>query len=217
MNTVTHEPGWFETPEIDVTAMRHVPAAPSGTRLVLTHAFGGTLDTPSLVHLADACAQRGLDTIRFNLPAAETGRRRPEPQAGVEAAWRAVAQQAREDCDRLILGGRSFGGRIASHVATEPGVCEGVVLLGYPLQPPSRPGKLRIEHLASIRVPILVVQGDRDAFSPGTLLADAFDPLPNATIHLLEGADHGHAVRGRSLEDVAAEVADVIVAWLART
>lgn len=211
------EPGWFDTPEIAVTAACHRTETPTGTRLLLTHAFGGTLDTPSLVHLADACAARGLETIRFNLPAAETGRRRPEPQAHVEAAWRAVAEQARDGCDRLIIGGRSFGGRVASHIATEPGVCDGVVLLGYPLQPPSRPGKLRVEHLVSIVVPILVVQGDRDTFSPGTLLQDAFAPLPNATIHLLAGGDHGHAVRGRSLDEVAGEVAEVIIDWLART
>lgn len=204
----------FDAPEGPVSAARHVPESPHGIRLVLTHAFGGTLGTPSLVHLADACAQRGIETIRFNLPMAEAGRRRPDPQAKVEAAWRAVADQARDGCDRLVIGGRSYGGRIASHVATEPGVCDGLVLLGYPLQPPDRPGQLRVQHLVSIAVPVLVVQGDRDAFSPGTLLEDAFAPLPNATIHRLAGADHAHAVRGRALSEVAAEVAKIIVAWL---
>lgn len=210
------EPFGFETPEGPVTAARHVPEQAGGVRLVLTHAFGGTLATPSLVHLAEACAARGIDTIRFNLPQAESGSRRPQPSAKVEAAWRAVAQQARDGCERLVIGGRSYGGRIASHVATEPGVCDGLVLLGYPLQPPDKPGQLRVEHLVSIAVPVLVVQGDRDAFSPGTLLEDAFAPLPNATIHRIAGADHAHAVRGRSLAEVAAEVAAAIVAWLAR-
>jgi predicted alpha/beta-hydrolase family hydrolase len=200
-----------------VSAAHHVPAQASGDRLVLTHAFGGSLRTPSLVHLADACASLGLETIRFNLPAAEAGRRRPEPPARVEAAWRAVCAQARTDRGRLFIGGRSYGGRIASHVAIEPGACDGLVLLGYPLQPPDRPGQTRDAHLASIEVPILVVQGDDDAFSPGTLLEDAFGPLPNATIHRIADADHAHAVRGRSIAEVAAEVASVIVDWVART
>lgn len=211
------EPASFETPEGAVTAAIHVPEQPTGVRLAVTHAFGGSLNTPSLVHLADACATRGVETIRFNLPQAEARRRRPDPQAKVEAAWKAIAQQARDGCERLLIGGRSYGGRMASHVATEPGVCDGLVLLGYPLQPPERPGQLRVAHLVSIVVPILVIQGDRDPFSPGTLLQDAFEPLPHATIHWIAGGDHAHAVRGRSLAEVAAETASVIVDWLART
>lgn len=219
--SVAREAFTYDTPERPVSAVRH-GAEPLADhvpiRLVLTHAFGGTLDTPSLVHLADACAARGLETIRCNLPAAEARRRgRPDPQASVEAAWRAIATQARAGCDRLVIGGRSYGGRMASHAATEPGVCDGLVLLGYPLQPPTKPGQLRVEHLVSIAVPILVVQGDRDQFSPGTLLEEAFGPLPTATIHRIAGADHAHAVRGRPPADVADEVASVIVEWAART
>lgn len=185
------------------------------TRIVLTHGASGNLHTPALKLLSEALAARGLGAVRFNLPAAEAGKRSPDRAPVAEAAWQEVMSQMRQGCDRLIVGGRSFGGRMASHVAArDRGACDGLLLLAYPLHPPGKPERLRTAHLPDIQVPMLVVQGDRDPFASGSLLEETFDPLPMATIMKLEGGDHSHKVKGRPPGEVAAQVADEVVAWL---
>ena len=108
------------------------------------------MDTPSLRDFAAAMADRGIDVVRFNLPYVEAGRKAPGPRARDEACWRAVAAQLRPSAKRLVLGGRSYGGRMASHVAAEGVACDGLLFLAYPLHPPGKPTELRTDHLARI-------------------------------------------------------------------
>jgi predicted alpha/beta-hydrolase family hydrolase len=182
--------------------------------LALTHGAGGTMDTPSLCAVAEAMAARGVAVVRFNLPYVEAGRRTPGPAARDEACWRAVAEQLRGRARHVVLGGRSYGGRMASRVAAAGAPCAGLVFLAYPLHPPGKPTELRSAHLGSIAVPMLFVQGTRDAFAEPALLDRTVAALPRATLHRVAGADHGHKVRGRTVEDVAAEVAEATRAWM---
>ncbi len=184
------------------------------TLLALTHGAGGTFATPSLVAYAEAVAARGLQVVRFNLPYVEAGKKTPGPQARDEACWRDVARALRPRAPRLLLGGRSYGGRMASHVVADGVACEGLVLLAYPLHPPGKPDRLRAAHLERIMAPMLFLQGTRDPFADPTLLARTLAQLPGASRHRLEGGDHGHKVSGRSGADVAAELADATVHWL---
>ncbi len=186
----------------------------SDTLLALTHGAGGTYETPSLVAYADAMAERGVQVVRFNLPYVELGKKTPGPQARDEACWQDVAEQLRPRARRLILGGRSYGGRMATHVVAAGVRAAGLVLLAYPLHPPGKPERLRAAHLERIMAPMLFLQGTRDPFADPTLLARTLAELPGATRHPLEGGDHGHKVAGRSVADVTAELADATVRWL---
>ncbi len=184
------------------------------TLLALTHGAGGTFATPSLVAYADAMAARGVHVVRFNLPYVEAGRKTPGPQAQDEACWRSVVATLGARTKRLLIGGRSYGGRIASHVAAAGAPCAGLILLAYPLHPPGKPERLRTAHLERIMAPMLFLQGTRDPFADPTLLSRTLAALPGATRHRLEGGDHGHKVTGRTVADVAAELADATVEWL---
>ena len=185
------------------------------TLLALTHSAGGTYETPALVAYAEAMAARGTQVVRFNLPYVEAGKKTPGPQARDEACWRDVADALRPRAKRLLLGGRSYGGRMATHVVADGVTCAGLVLLAYPLHPPGKPERLRTAHLERIMAPMLFLQGTRDPFADPTLLARALAQLPGATRHRLEGGDHGHKVAGRTVAEVAAELADATVQWLA--
>jgi predicted alpha/beta-hydrolase family hydrolase len=184
------------------------------TLLALTHGAGGTYDTPSLVAYAEAMAARGMRVVRFNLPYVESGKKTPGPQARDEACWRDVATALRSETPRLLLGGRSYGGRMATHAVADGVACAGLVLLAYPLHPPGKPERLRSAHLERIMAPMLFLQGTRDPFADPTLLARTLAQLPQASRHRLEGGDHGHKVSGRTPTDVAAELADATVQWL---
>lgn len=189
--------------------------APGDTLLALTHGAGGTMETPSLRAYAEAMAARGVRVVRFNLPYVEAGRKSPGPAARDQACWRDVAAALRPEAKTLVLGGRSYGGRMASHVAADGAPCDALVFLAYPLHPPGKPEQLRSAHLGQIAMPMLFLQGTRDPFAEPALLARTIDALPRATLHRLEGADHGHKVRGRAAADVVAELAEVTARWLA--
>ncbi|HEY2387819.1 MAG TPA: alpha/beta family hydrolase [Candidatus Binatia bacterium] len=195
-----------------VSAVWHDAAG--DTLLALTHGAGGTMDTPSLRDYADAMAARGVRVVRFNLPYVEAGRKSPGPAARDQACWRDVAAALRAEARTLVLGGRSYGGRMASHVAADGAPCDGLVFLAYPLHPPGKPEQLRDGHLGGIAVPMLFLQGTRDAFAEPALLERTIARLPRATLHRIEGADHGHKVRGRAAAEVVAELADVTTRWL---
>jgi predicted alpha/beta-hydrolase family hydrolase len=103
---------------------------------------------------------------------------------------------------------------MATHVVADGVACAGLVLLAYPLHPPGKPERLRAAHLERIMAPMLFLQGTRDPFADPTLLARTLAELPGATRHCLEGGDHGHKVAGRTVANVAAELADATIAWL---
>ena len=143
-------------------------AARSGVRaLALAHGAGAGRKHPFMVKVAEGLSARGVDVMTFDFLYMHARRRMPDRNDSLEACWRAAIAKARAELAprRLWIGGKSMGGRIASHIAAvgEPRV-DGLVLLGYPLHPPGQPEKLRAAHLPQIRVPVLCLQGTRDAF-----------------------------------------------------
>jgi predicted alpha/beta-hydrolase family hydrolase len=191
----------------------HPPAG--DVYLLLGHGAGGTLHTPALAQYARVLAAAGVGAVRFNFPYAEAGRKVPDRQVVLERCFRAVAEHVRPRVGRLYLGGRSMGGRIASHSVAAGAPAAGVVFLSYPLHPPGQPQRLRSAHLEKVNVPMLFLHGTRDAFAREALLREVLARLPTATLHDVEGADHGLTVRGRDPGDVTRELVDVTRRWMA--
>jgi predicted alpha/beta-hydrolase family hydrolase len=187
--------------------------------MVLGPGAGSQVTSPQLARVAAGLAARGHPVLAFNFPYAERRRRFPDPPARLESAWRDVVAFARERLGRpLVLGGRSMGGRIATHLAAAGEPCAGLALLAYPLHPAGRPERLRTAHWPRLTVPVLFVQGDHDELCDLDLLArERRDRLTRAPsrLHLLEGADHELQVPGRDRDEVLDEVAGVVAGWAA--
>lgn len=202
-------------------AAHHPDGPPLGATVVLAHGAGTTMDHPQVVAFAAGLAARGAAAVRFNFPYTEAGRRAPDRAAVLEACYRAVLAAVRADARlgaaRLIAGGRSMGGRMASHLAAAGEPLDGLLCLGYPLHPAGRPQQLRAAHLPRIAVPMLFLTGTRDALCPLDRLRPVLAALPLATLHVVEDGDHGFAVRARSGRDAAgvrAELVDATIGWL---
>ena len=167
--------------------------------LVLAHGAGAGHRHPFVVHFARALSERGFDVVTFNFPYMEQRRRVPDPQGTLEACYVAVVrhvQQGAPVARPLIVGGKSLGGRIASHVAAvETTIADGLVFLGYPLHPPRKPERLRTAHLDRIRIPMLFVQGSRDTFGTPDELRPVLHSLgPRASACIVPNGDHSFAI-----------------------
>jgi predicted alpha/beta-hydrolase family hydrolase len=178
---------------------------------------GSNVHDPFGRFLARRLAEHGVSTVRIQFPYMEARKRRPDPPALLEATWRAAIASLRGEAPRLIVGGRSMGGRIASQVVAAGEAVDGLALFAYPLHPPGQPDKLRDKHLPSIGVPALFCSGTRDAFASPDELRAAASKVRHSTVHLLEGADHGFAVpkaSGRTKEDVWEEATQAPLEWM---
>ena len=197
-------------PSGTVSGLWHRPDEP--TALVLTHGAGGDLDDPVLRGLGERldCA-----VLRFNLPYREAGRRSPGSPKQAEDCWRAVAKAVTQDHDRVFVGGKSYGGRMASHVVADGFAVDGLVLLSYPLHPPGKPDRLRDEHLPRVGVPMLFVQGTKDPFATPDLLRRTLGRLPRASLVAVDGGDHSLRVRARPQADVLDEIAAAVSVFMA--
>ena len=190
------------------------------TVVVLGHGAGGNRRNPMLVALAEALAASGRAALLYNFPYSEAGSRRPDPPVVLEATTRAAAVLALEatGASRIVHGGRSMGGRIASQVAAAGDPADGLVFLGYPLHPPGKFEKRREAHLPRIEAPMLFLQGTRDAFARPDLLDALMERLGSrAELHRVEHADHSFGVlkrSGRSAADVRAEIEAALFRWL---
>jgi predicted alpha/beta-hydrolase family hydrolase len=193
-----------------------------GLVFVLGHGAGTDFTNPVLRAVGRGLADRGFPVGLFNFGYTEAGRKRPDPAPRLESAFRdvisGIAQHVGVDRP-LILGGRSMGGRMASHLAADGVRCAGLVFLGYPLHPAGRPEKLRTAHWRDLTAPMLFVSGDRDRLCELELLAQqrrAHLTSVAHRLHVLDGADHGFAVRksdGRSDVEILAEIIDVVGEW----
>jgi predicted alpha/beta-hydrolase family hydrolase len=215
-------------PSEHVTALayRAAPRGYAGVTLILAHGAGANQTSSFLVRFATSLAARGLDTVTFNFVYTEQRRRLPDRNDKLEHCYRTVIEAARSGKlhdhagrRKLVIGGKSMGGRIASQVAAagQEGIA-GLVFLGYPLHPPGRPDKLRSKHLPDIRAPMLFVQGSRDAFgTPEELRAVLGGLEVAADICVVEDGDHSFKVPKRSAmsqDQVYEFVLDEIVRWL---
>ena len=173
----------------------------AGLTVLLGHGAGASQTSGFMRMFAKGLAARGLDVMTFNFIYMEQGRSVPDQKGKLEACYRAVIEAALKHKklkkNRLVVGGKSMGGRIASQVmageekATFADDVAGLVFLGYPLHPPGNPARLRVEHLEHIGKPMLFVQGTRDALgTPDEIQPFIKNLRPAAKIYPIEGGDH---------------------------
>ena len=213
-------------PSRSVTAIAYPANAYNrdSSTLILGHGAGAGQTSRFMVVFATALAERGIDTVTFNFPYVEEGRRLPDPNARLEGCYCAVIETVvnRMFGDRLAIGGKSMGGRIASQVAAGGvGNLAGLVFLGYPLHPPGRTDRMRAAHLAAITAPMLFVQGSRDAFGTPDELQQIIRPLDAPVdLYIVEGGDHSFKVpksAGIAQPDVYRAMQDRVATWLQAT
>ncbi len=173
----------------------------------------------SYVHTA--LADAGFVSVKFNFLYTEQRHRRPDPRPLLEATYRAVLDAIVDDpivrASWIAIGGKSMGGRIASHLAAAGAPVQGLVFLGYPLHPAGRVRELRNRHLPEVDPPMLFIQGTRDTLCELDLLRPVLAQLPRASLHIVDGADHSfHVLRrsGRSDKEALDEVVRTTVTWL---
>jgi predicted alpha/beta-hydrolase family hydrolase len=194
--------------------------------LVLAHGAGGGQHSRFMVDAGRAFAARGITTATFDFPYVVAGRKVPDKAPVLETAWRqAIAEvRAHEAFARLplFIGGKSMGGRMASHVASQDGVvANAAIFLGYPLHPPGRPEQRRDAHLPAITVPMLFVQGSRDQFGTAADIR-ALLPRLNPRTELFEVVDGDHSfkvrvsVAGRTQQAVFDGIFDTVTAFITR-
>ena len=189
--------------------------------LVLGHGAGAGMTHPFMGALAEELAPAGVATFRYQFPYMQERRRVPDSPAVLTATVAAAVRAAAKAAPGLPLlaGGKSMGGRITSQAAAErplDGV-RGLVFFGFPLHPPKRPGTKRGEHLAKVGVPMLFLQGTRDELADLNLLRPITTKLGSqATLHIIEGADHSfHVLKksGKSDAEVLGELAETTASW----
>ncbi|HUF25920.1 MAG TPA: alpha/beta family hydrolase [Gemmatimonadaceae bacterium] len=187
---------------------------------VCAHGAGGNMGDRGMLAVAATLRERGLDVVRFNFLYKEKHGGRPDPMPLLKRCVAAVVGRVREEVHprRVIIGGRSMGGRAASMLAADGFDCDGLLLLAYPLHPAGKPEKLRDAHLPAIAVPVLCVNGTRDALCRRDLMEAVLGRVgPAFRMHWLEGADHGfHVLKssGRTDAQVLAELGQVAESWL---
>jgi predicted alpha/beta-hydrolase family hydrolase len=189
--------------------------------LILAHGAGAGMDTEFMTTFAESLAAEGIRVLRFEFgymaKKREDGRRRgPSGSKKLLLEWKEALEEA-DVSGRVVIGGKSMGGRLASMLAAEePALVAGLVCLGYPFHPPGKPEKLRTEHLAELGTPTLIVQGDRDPFGTreeveGYTLSDSI------ALHWLGDGEHSFKPRkksGRTLEQNWQEGVEAIRTFL---
>jgi predicted alpha/beta-hydrolase family hydrolase len=211
----------FEGPRGTLSGLwRDAPSA--SAVLVVAHGAGNDMRNRFLEGVAEGLADAGVSSMRFNFPFTEAGRKSPDRAPVLIEAWRAALAEAASNAGGLPLaaGGKSMGGRMASMLAAEdPDAfpAAALVFFGYPLHPPGRPDKPRVEHLAQIRVPMLFIQGTTDPLASFDMIQVVVHGLGSlARLHVIDGGDHSFRVRGkrRPDEEIGRELGEVAAAFV---
>ncbi|HET8576490.1 MAG TPA: alpha/beta family hydrolase [Methylomirabilota bacterium] len=193
----------------------------ASTTLVLAHGAGGPMDSPFMTRVATGIAAAGgVRVVRFEFPYMEARRRGersgpPDPEPVLRRSWLDVIARLGGGA-RLVIGGKSLGGRIASLLADEVGA-RGLVCLGYPFHPPGKPERLRTAHLQELQTPALLVQGTRDPFGSREEVR-SYRLSPRVRLAWIEDGEHSFKPRassGRSEEDTLDEAVALVTAFLA--
>jgi hypothetical protein len=205
------------------TSRGDVPAAaiaPAGARamLVVAHGAGAGMDHPFIAGFCRAAADEGVATLRFDFDYMAAGRRSPDraPVAVAAVGEAFGAATARAAGVPVLVGGKSYGGRMASIAVAEGLPAAGLVFLGYPLHPPGKPDRVRDEHLYGIDVPMLFLRGTRDPFADDAILTSVLRRLGDvATHHPVEGGGHSfERSRKDDPREVGASLAPVVAGWI---
>lgn len=205
----------------EVSALLDLPAKPMAC-YVFAHGAGAGMAHAFMAAVAEGFVQRGVAGLRFQFPYMERGSKRTDAPPLAQAAVRAAVQAAAARLPGLPLfaGGKSFGGRMTSQAQASdplPGV-RGLLFVGFPLHPAGKPSTQRADHLAGVEVPMLFLQGTRDALAEVDLIRQVTAALRDrATLHVVDGADHAFHVlarSGRNDAQVRDEILDAAVAWM---
>ena len=191
---------------------------------VFAHGAGAGMSHPFMATVAAELVARNIASLRYQFPYMDRGGRRPDPPELAQATVRGAVSEAGRRLPGLplIAGGKSFGGRMTSQAqaAIPLAGVRGLAFLGFPLHPAKRPSDERAKHLIDVRIPMLFLQGTRDALADVDLIGQTAQQLgERATLHLIEDADHSFHVparSGRTDADVRSEMMDVLVAWIAK-
>jgi uncharacterized protein len=200
-----------------VTALWTPADGSSRWTFVYAPGAGSNVHDPFAAFAARELAPHGIATLRFQFPYSEAGKKAPDREPVLEDTWRAAVESAKGRGGRLVIGGRSMGGRIASHVVAQGAPVDALALFAYPLHAPGRPDRRRDDHLGKIAVPTLFCSGTNDAFASPDELEGLTTIIKGSRLHLLAGADHGFAVpksSGRTRHDVWVEAIDELRDWL---
>ena len=189
---------------------------------MLAHGAGAGMAHPFMAAIARALAERAIATLRYQFPYMEQRSKRPDPPKVAQATVRAAVQEAARRLPELPLfaGGKSFGGRMTSQAQAASPLPDvrGLVFLGFPLHPAGRPSDDRAQHLSDVRIPMLFLQGTRDALADLSLLEPLIARLgEQATLQLVDAADHAFHVparTGRKDTDVITEMAGSLREWI---
>lgn len=209
----------LETPAGTVSAILDCPVNASHA-LVLAHGAGANCRHAHMIALATAFKNVGMATLRFNFPFMEQGKRRVDSHDVATDCITIAAEELRSRVDLpLLIGGHSFGGRMATHaVAAQKADCAAMILCSFPLHPANKPGVERAAHLGGVAVPMLFLSGTRDALSEQGLLESVVAPLPgHHQLHWLDTADHSFRILKRqrsSTADVYAEVSEATSSFI---
>ncbi|MCA9565393.1 MAG: dienelactone hydrolase family protein, partial [Myxococcales bacterium] len=201
------------------------PAGPSLATLLLAHGAGAGMDHGFMVALSRELAEVGLSSLRFNFPYKQEGKRLPRRSEELDEVTAEVMGFCAAKCgdQAMFLSGKSMGGRVLSRVCAnspEAGAAfRGLIFFGFPLHNAKKPSVRRAAHLPKVRLPMLFLQGTRDALAELNLVDTAIRPLTNAQVHVLEGADHGFSVlkrSGRTDEEVLREISQTTASFVER-
>jgi predicted alpha/beta-hydrolase family hydrolase len=198
------------------------PAGDSDTLFICGHGAGGNMSDRSVLAVTRELVRRGIGVVRFNFLYKENRSGRPDPMPLLKSCYAAVTDHVRREVNpqRLILGGRSMGGRVASMLCADGIVCDGLLLLAYPLHPDGKPDQLRDAHLPAIKVPVLCFNGTRDTMCTPELMNRVLTRVTTSwTMHWLDGADHSfHVLKrsGRTDAEVLSEVGEAVAGWVPR-
>ena len=221
VEAANHDPLTFEVQGGLRVSARLELAAGARACYVLAHGAGAGMEHPFMSAAARELGALAIATLRYQFPYMERRSRRPDPPALCHATVRAAVEQAARLAPALPLfaGGRSFGGRMTSQAQALdplPGV-RGLAFLGFPLHPAGKPGDSRAQHLADVRIPMLFVQGTRDALAERRLLEALMVRLgARASLSLIEDADHSFHVPARTGKDsqVRSELLRAVARWM---
>jgi predicted alpha/beta-hydrolase family hydrolase len=201
-----------------VTARLAVPPNDNGRGVLLAHGAGAGQDHEFMVTLRNALAAGGLTVMTFNYAYTEAGRKAPDKAAKLLDVHRAAADRLRAYCDNVVLGGKSMGGRVGSHLAGDEGwPAAALVYYGYPLVPLGKQEPRDTTHLTRITVPQLFFAGTRDRLSPPAMIEPLARKLPKAEVHVVEGGDHSFKVPkayGVAHRDIIEQLAGETANWL---
>lgn len=185
--------------------------------LVLAHGAGAGERHPFMIAFGKSLAALGIDVVTFNFPYIDQKRRVPDKAPVLEGRFREVIETARQGKRagrRLFIGGKSMGGRMATHLAAHGDIdgLEGVIALGYPLHPPGKPDQPRTAHLPAITSPVLIIQGEHDVFgTPSELQPVIATMQAPVTLHIVRGGDHSLKVRGRQSAEIYEPLFELII------